>query len=289
MTLPLSASARRSPRWVSPLRAFGWILLFVVLSAGCASTGLTLPQGSTAPFRDYQTSFNRATDPCQRVRTMQLAIGINVRTGDTRLRGDLLGALARPASLRLVGVAPFGAPSFILVSEPTAAVLVLPRDQRVVIGATAGDLLETLAGVALDADDFRAVLTGCIVPNPRPIGAKVHENGWIEVSIDAENSAYIQMVDGVPVVIAGRRPDLTVWYSDHVRGLPRRIDLEARDASGVTTVLTATLSQVSINIELNPEVFVAQIRDEYLPMTLDQFRRAPGLLEDPRERWSQPQ
>ena len=274
---------------MSPLRAFGWILLFVVLSAGCASRGLSLPQGSTAPFRDYQTSFNRATDPCQRVRTMQLAIGINVRTGDTRLRGDLLGALARPASLRLVGVAPFGAPSFILVSEPTAAVLVLPRDQRVVIGATAGDLLETLAGVALDADDFRAVLTGCIVPNPRPIGAKVHENGWIEVSIDAENSAYIQMVDGVPVVIAGRRPDLTVWYSDHVRGLPRRIDLEARDASGVTTVLTATLSQVSINIELDPEVFVAQIRDEYLPMTLDQFRRAPELLEAQRERRSKPQ
>lgn len=289
VTLPLSTSARRSPRCVSPLTTIGWIVLVVVLVAGCASTGLTLPQGSTAPFLDYQTSFNRATDPCQRVRTMQLAIGINARTGDTRLRGDLLGAFARPASLRLVGVAPFGAPSFILVSEPTAAVLVLPRDQRVVVGATAGDLLATLAGVALDADDFRAILTGCIVPNPRPTGAKVHENGWIEVSIDTENSAYLQMVDGVPVVIAGRRPDLTVWYSDHVRGLPRRIDLEATDAFGVRTVLTATLSQVSINIELNPEVFVAQISDEYVPITLDQFRRAPGPLEDSRERRSQPQ
>ena len=220
---------------------------------------------------------------------MQLAMGINARTGDTRLRGDLLGALARPASLRLVGVTPFGAPSFVLVAEPTDAVLILPRDQRVVVGATAGDLLATLAGVALGADDFRAVLTGCIVPNPRPTGARIHENGWIAVSINGETTAYLEIVDGVPVVIAGRRPGLTVWYSEHVRGLPRRIDIQAMDSAGVTTVLTATLSQVNINVELSPDVFVAQIRDDYVPITLDQFRRAAGPLEGPRDRRSQPQ
>ena len=289
VTLLPPVAARRCLRRVSPTRTLGSILLVVVLEAGCASTGLTLPQGPSAPFPDYQTSFDRATDPCQRVRTMQLAMGISARTGDTRLRGDLLGALARPAFLRLVGVTPFGAPSFVLVAEPTAAVLVLPRDQQVVIGATAGDLLATLAGVTLGADDFLAVLTGCIVPNPRPLGARIHENGWIAVSIDAETTAYLQIVDGVPVVIAGRRPGLTVWYSDHVRGLPRRIDIQAIDSAGVTTVLTATLSQVNINVELSPEVFVAQIRDDYVPITLDQFRRAAGPFEGPPDRRSQPQ
>ena len=271
------------------MRMLGCVVLFAVLDAGCASTGLTLPQGTGLPFPDFQTSFDRAVDPCRRVRTMQLAMRINARTGDTRLRGDLLAALARPASLRLVGVTPFGAPSFVLVAEPTAAVLVLPRDQQVVIGATADDLLATLAGVALGADDFRAVLTGCIVPNPRPLTARVHENGWIEVPIEAEATAYLQTVDGAPVVTAGRRPGLTVWYSDHVRGLPRRIDIQGTDAAGVTTVLTATLSQVSINVELSPEVFVAQIRDDYVPITLDQFRRATGPLEGSADRRSPPQ
>ena len=109
------------------------------------------------------------------------------------------------------------------------------------------------------------------------------------MSIDAETTAYLQIVDGVPVVIAGRRPGLTVWYSDHVRGLPRRIDIQAIDSAGVTTVLTATLSQVNINVELSPEVFVAQIRDDYVPITLDQFRRAAGPLEGPPDRRSQPQ
>ena len=76
----------------------------------------------------------------------------------------------------------------------------------------------------------------------------------------------------MPVVVAGHRPGLTVWYSDHVRGCLVGFDLEAIDTTGVLTVLTATLSQVSINVELSPEVFVAQVRDDYLPMTLDQLR-----------------
>ena len=220
---------------------------------------------------------------------MQLAMGINAQTGDTRLRGDLLGALARPASLRLVGVTPFGAPRFVLVAEPDAAVLVLPRDRRVVIGATASDLVAALSGVALGAEDFRAVLTGCIVPDPSPQEARIYDNGWIAVSIDTGTTAYLHTIDGVPVVVAGRRPGLTVWYSDHVRGLPRQVDLLATDTAGVTTVLTATLSQVSINTELSPEVFVAQIRDDYVPMTLDQFRRAAGPLDATTDRPPQPQ
>lgn len=269
-------------------RALGWILLVVVLESGCVSTGLPLPQGPSAPFPDYQISFDRAIDPCQRVRTMQLVMGINARTGDTRIRGDLLGAFARPDSLRLVGVTPFGAPSFVLAVKPMVAVLVLPRDQRVVVGATAGDLLSTLAGVALGADDFRAVLTGCIVPNPRPRGGRIYETGWISVLIDEETTAYLRIVDGAPVVVAGRRPGLTVWYSDHVRGLPRRIDIQAINPVGVTTVLTVILSQVNINVELSPEVFVAQIRDDYVSITLDQFRRSTGPLAGSPDRRLQP-
>ena len=271
------------------MRRLSSIALVVFLASGCASTGRTLPVGPTVPFPDYQVSFDRAMDQCRRVRTMQLAMGITAQAGETRLRGNLLGAVARPASLRLVGVAPLGAPGFVLVADPDSAVLVLPRDRRVVTGASADDLLAALAGVALGAEDFRAVLTGCIVPDPDPLGARLHENGWIAVSMDADTTAYLETVDGVPVVVAGHRPGLTVWYSAHVRGLPRRIHIEAIDTTGVLTVLTATLSQVSINVELSPDVFVAQVRDDYLPMTLDQLRGTAGPLEAGSDRPTRPQ
>jgi len=261
----------------------------ICLLAGCASTRLTIPRGPTVPLADYQPVFEEATDSCRRVRTLQAALAVNARSGEKRLRGDVLAALARPASLRLVGVASFGAPGFVLVAEPASTTLVLPRDRRVVTGATAGELLEALAGLSLDAEEFRSVVTGCLVPDPRAIEARIHENGWIAVRMEGEAVAYVHTLDDAPVVVAGTRPGMTVWYSDHVQGLPRRVDVRAVDPDGLVTELRATLSQVSINIELEPEVFVAQIREDYVPMTLEQFRGSAGPLETRSEAPSQPE
>lgn len=249
------------------------------LLAGCASTRLTLPRGPSVPLVDYQPVFEEATDSCRRVRTLQAAMAVNARSGEKRLRGDVLAALARPASLRLVGVAAFGAPGFVLVAEPASTTLVLPRDRRVVTGATASELLDALAGLSLDAEEFRSVVTGCLVPDPRAVDARIHENGWIAVRMEDEAVAYVHTLDDAPVVVAGTRPGMTVWYSDHVRGLPRQVDVRAVDPEGLVTELTATLSQVSVNIDLEPEVFVAQIREDYVPMTLEQFRGSAGPLE----------
>ena len=123
------------------------------------------------------------------------------------------------------------------------------------------------------------MVTGCLVPDPRAVDARIHENGWIAVRMEDEAVAYVHTLDDAPVVVAGTRPGMTVWYSDHVRGLPRQVDVRAVDPEGLVTELTATLSQVSVNIDLEPEVFVAQIREDYVPMTLEQFRGSAGPLE----------
>ena len=251
------------------------------LEVGCASTGLILPEGPSRPFADYQGRFNQATGPCQRVRTMQVAMRVNAESRQTTFRGEVLGALSRPASLRLVGVAPFGLPGFILVATlDDAPVLVLPREKRVVTATAVDDLLSMVAGVSLSTEDFLAVLTGCVVPAPEPQQAKIYENGWIGVKVDPESTAYLQTVDNVPVIIAGRRPGLTAWYSDHVRGLPRRIDLRARDDSGRTSSLTVTLSQLSVNIDLQPEIFSAETPDDYVYVTLEEFQSEGETLEN---------
>ena len=80
------------------------------LEISCASAGLSLPEGPSRPVADYQGRFNQAMDSCRRVRTMQVAMQVNAESRETTFRGEVLGALSRPASLRLVGVAPFGAP-----------------------------------------------------------------------------------------------------------------------------------------------------------------------------------
>ena len=253
------------------------LILQALLVGACAPPArIQLPQGPGDPFPDYEPVFEASVDQCRRVRTMELTMALTGRSGETRLRGRVRVALAVPSSIRLEGVAPFGAPGFVLVATPDVATLVLPRDRRVVTGASAAELLQALAGIALEPDDFRAILTGCVVPDPRSVAARTYGDEWIRVELDGGANLFLRTSAGTPLVVAGTRDTLVVEYGEHIRGLPRRARVQSNGAGRLATYLTATLSQVSINIELNPEVFVAQVPDDYAPMTLDELRgRAP--------------
>ena len=252
----------------------------VVTLFGCVRSPVVLPRGAGVPLTDFQDVFTTATGPCRQVRTMELMLAISGRAGNAKLRGRVRGALARPSSLRLEGLAPFGAPAFIFVARPDVAVLLLPRERRVVSDATADDLLGTLAGVPLGPADFHAVLTGCLTPDPQAHEARKYGNGWIGVDLDGGGTLYIGILNGVPVVKAGERDGLVVEYLDHARGLPRRVRVRSSDNRGSSTDVIAVLSQVSINTQLHTEVFVAHLSGDYAPMTLHEFRGGPGPLEE---------
>ena len=256
-------------------------ILTLVLGA-CASPRISLPRGAGTPLPDYEGLFAAAVEPCRRVRTLELLLVISGRTGDARLRGRVRGALARPASLRLEGLAPFGAPAFVLVAGPAPAVLLLPRERRVVTGASGRDLLAALAGLPLGPADFRAVLTGCLVPHPRAVAARTYGGGWIGVALEGGATLYLREVGAGPVMVAGRRPGLIVEYADHTRGLPRRIRVQTTPPAAAATDLTATLSQVDINVELDARAFVQDVPDGFAPVPIETLRGAPGPLEEAR-------
>ena len=214
-------------------------------------------------------------------------MALSGHAGGRGLRGRIRAALARPGSLRLEGVSLFGAPGFILVARPSTATLVLPRDRRVVADVSAADLLEVLAGVSLGPDDFRAVLTGCLVPEPRSVEGRAYGDEWIAVDLEGGATVYLREIDGVPAVVAGTRGPLTVEYAEHTRGIPRRVRVQTRGAGTADTDLTATFSQVSMNIELHEDAFVAQVREDYTPITLDELRRM-GLLKAPHAGTQEP-
>lgn len=257
-------------------------LLFVLVTAGCAGrSGIALPDGPGAPLADYASTLETAVDRCRRVRTMELSMAISGRVGESRIRGDVLGALARPGSLRLIGVAPFGPPGFELVVADDEAVLLLPRDRRVVRDVSGGALLQAVAGLPLEAADFRAVLTGCVVPDPRPTSGRVYPDGWMGIEVEGDAHVFVRTIDGEPTVVAGRRPGLQVEYADHLGGLPRRVHVIVSDTTGSSTDLTARLSQVNVNIELHPEVFVARVREDFTPATLEQLQPSDRPLREP--------
>lgn len=248
----------------------------------CAPPSIVLPQGAGAPLRDYEALFAAAVEPCRRVDTFEFLLALSGRAGDARLRGRVRGAAARPAALRLEGLAPFGAPAFVLVASSGRALLLLPRERRAVTDATGRELLEALAGLPLDAADFRAVLTGCLARRPRPVAARTYAGGWTGVALEGGATLYLRggrSADAGPAVVAaGRRPGLLVEYADHVRGLPRRIRVQTTARGAGATDLTATLSQVGVNVELDGRVFVRDVPDGFAPAALETLRGGGGPL-----------
>ena len=271
---PDASLSARSPR-VARAAVAGAAALVL---AGCAAPRIVLPEGPGTPLADYAELFDAAADPCRGVRTLELVLAIEGETGGTRLRGRVRGALARPASLRLEGVAPFGPPAFILVAGESPAVLVLPRERRVVTDATGSDLLQLLAGLPLEPADLRAVLTGCLVPHPTPVSARTYGNGWVGVELEGEATLYVDRAGGEPVVVAGRRRGLVVAYGDHVRGMPRRVHVRSAPPGSAATDLTATLSQVSINVEIDARAFARVVPRDFIPTSIDTLRTDTGPL-----------
>ena len=251
-------------------------LLALVLGA-CTPPPIVLPQGAGTPLRDYEATFAAAVDPCRRVDTLEFLLALTGRAGDARLRGRVRGALARPAALRLEGLAPFGAPAFVLVASSGRALLLLPRERRAVTDATGRELLEALAGLPLGAADFGAVLTGCLAPRPRPVAARTYAGGWTGVALEGGATLYLRG-DGPAVVAAGRRPGLLVEYAEHVRGLPRRIRVQTTPGGAGATDLTATLSQVGVNVELDERAFVQNVPDGFAPAGIETLRGGAGPL-----------
>ena len=266
---------------MSGLRVLG-ICSAAALAAACGSTRLVLPDGPGVPYPGYERLFGAAVSECRRVRSVETLIALSGRGGGAGLRGRVRAGLAEPASMRLEGLAPFGAPVFYLVASPAGATLWLTREARVVTGVPAPDLFASLTGIPFGADDLRAVLTGCLVPDPRPVGGRRHGD-WVAVDLAGGAVAWVRGVEDGPRLAAGTRDGLTIEYGEFRRGLPRLVRVVS-DAGGggggPLTDLTARLSQVSLNVALVPEAFFLAVPADVLPATLEELRGA-GPLEVP--------
>src|SRR5688572_33277039 len=105
------------------------ILIFAICisSAACGPRRITLPSDPGTPLPDFAQIHAQLSSACAGVRTLTAELGMSGRAGDERLRGRIHAGFARPASMRLEGVAPFGPPVFILAARGNAATLLLPR------------------------------------------------------------------------------------------------------------------------------------------------------------------
>ncbi len=213
---------------------------------------------------------------CRGVRTMTAELGLSGRAGDEKLRGRVVAGFERPASMRLEGVAPFGAPAFILAAREATAVLWLPRDGRVVRGASAAAILGALTGVSLAPADLQAILTGCVVATPTAAAGRVHGNGWASIDLEGGATLFLQRSGASWLVRAARRSGWQIEYPTWQGSFPASARLQSVDTA-VQVDLTATLSQLEVNVDIDAAAFTVAAPPDAEAMTIDDLRGAGPL------------
>jgi hypothetical protein len=181
----------------------------------------------------------------------------------------VVSGFERPASMRLEGVAPFGPPAFILVARGETATLLLPRDNRVLHGARAQDILGVLTGVALAPADLQAILTGCVMEVPVATTGRTHSKGWASINLEGGATLYLQRQGSSWLLRAARRGDWRIDYPAWQGPFPRTVRLQS---SAAAVDLEATIAQLEANVDLDAAVFDVVEPAGATPITLDDLR-----------------
>lgn len=244
--------------------------------AGCAPRRLTLPTDPGTPLPDAAALHAAVSMACANVRSLTAELRLSGRTGDRRVRGRLVAGFERPASMRLEGVAPFGPPAFILAARGSEAVLLLPRDRRVVSGEPPEAILGALTGVSLAPADLQALLTGCVVPAPRAVRGRLHGNGWASIELDGGATIYLQREDRTWQLRAARRAGWQIEYDEWQNAFPETVRLRSI-AQPADVDLTATVAQLETNQDIDAAAFTVDVPPEASPLTLEELREAGPL------------
>jgi hypothetical protein len=255
--------------------------------SSCASLPkpIALPSDLGTPLADFTAVHAQLSSACTGVRTLTMEIGLSGRAGKEPLRGRVIAGFERPSSMRLEGVA-FGGPVFILAARDGSATLLLTREDRIIRKAPPDAILGALTGVALDPADLLAVFTGCVVPAPRATAGRLHPGGLASIDVESAGQGTQRRTATVFLRRNGSQWQLHAakrdrWQIEYVPGtgsFPQSVRLISTSPD-VVVGITAALSQIETNEDLDPKAFVVEEPKTVMPMTIDELRQA-GPLRD---------
>ena len=243
------------------------------IASGCAPKRVELPSGDGTPFPDAVSAYQQAVQDCRGARTIEVTLGLSGRAGSVRLRGNVDAGFEAPDKVRLEGRAPIGRPVFILAAPGPESTLYLPRDNRVLRKARPADVVEALVGLPLDGGQLRSLVSGCGFGVAEPTEGRSLPGQWVVVEADGAKT-YLRQVDGRWRILAAVKAGLTVHYSAFTAGRATTLQLQAPASKAD---VTARLSEMNINVTMEPAVFEVEVPAAAEPLTLDELRRAGPL------------
>jgi len=257
----------------------GWVCACLVVSA-CSGARIAFPEGPSVPAPDAVPHWVQASEACVGARTFSAELQLNGHVGDESLRRVTLQvAMTREGAIRLLAVAPVGAPFFTLAGRTDRATLTLPRERRVLV-APASDIVDALVGLKLRPVDWLNLLTGCVASGQAVDGVRVQDATIVALQ-DHAARVRIEQEGSTWRIVAGERPDLLVEYPEAQGRWPSVARLTSRRGAPLNVMLTMTIGQVNVNLDIPEKAFVLEVPSDFQPMTLDELR-AMGPLSAAR-------
>lgn len=239
--------------------------------AACATARFTVPTGPATPAPEAAAAWETATAECRAVRTARATMRLAARAGDHRVPRVRVGAAfdgGRALALQ--------AESFFTLRGTSDRAALVMRDGRFV-RAPVPDIVHALVDVRLDAARLLAILTGCVVPDPRVVSGE-RRDGYLVVRL-SDGVAYLAREEaGRWQVRAGRAGDLDVHYARRGPVWPREVTLTSA-ATGAGPAVSITISSLDIyetNGTLDAALFEPVIPPGATEMTIDELRRTLG-------------
>jgi hypothetical protein len=212
---------------------------------------------------------------------MTAEIRLSGRAGREKLRGKLIAGFRAPGAIRLEAVAPFGQPVFILAAAPGHSTMLLPRDNRVLRGASPEMILDALTGLSLAPDDLLALLAGCPSLAPDVHDATRYGSDWASFTA-GDRKAYVRYRKGAWQLAAIVLPAMTAEYPAFEGRQPSTVRLIANavgEGAGPVDI-TLTLAQVETNVPIPDEAFTVNVPPDAAPLTLDELRQSGPMRDE---------
>ena len=109
--------------------------------------------------------------------------------------------------------------------------------------------------------------------------------GWVVVELMGGAVAYLRPTEDTYRLVAGTRDGLTIEYGSYRRNIPTMVRIFSNDLGDDRTTpsldVTASLSQLNLNVELESGTFFLSVPADVSPMTLEDLRRAGPLRARP--------
>ncbi len=244
-----------------------WVLP-VVFATGCAARVFTPPSGPAEPFAGAQQVWTTVTERCRGAQryVAQLRVQGWVGSKDQRIAQTLNGAVTRTDDIYLE-LRMLGSTAFQMAGAAGQATFVLPRETRVLRGATR-DMVGALTGLQWGARELLDVLSGCVAASTGVTGESAGH--YLHVAVAPGASAWLRQRDGGWQVHAARIDDLLVEYRLYDGGWPSSVRVTS--AGDAPLELQFSLSQLRVNDDLAPDTFQLTVPSHYLPMTLEELR-----------------